>query len=242
MKLEKYNLSGKKVGDLTCEESLFRSGANAKLIKDYIVAIRRNLRQWSASTRGRSEVNHSTQKPHKQKGTGKARQGRLSSPQYKGGGVVFGPKPKFNQHVRINQKERASAVRYLLGQFATEGRLFVVEDPVMEAPKTKTVASFVEAMGKGAKIKVLFVLENFKKEIEVGGERVLHSLSSLKYEAFKRSGANVSFVGACHLDDLNAFQLLKNTTVVMSESAFQEYVERAASLNEESQVSEVAHV
>ena len=76
------------------------------MIKDYIVALRANKRQWSANTKGRTEVNHSNKKPWRQKGTGNARQGTFAAPQFKGGGVVFGPKPKFDQHVRINRQER----------------------------------------------------------------------------------------------------------------------------------------
>ena len=98
--LKKYNLAGQEVGEVTLEDSLTSANKNLQMIKDYLVAIRANARQWSANTKGRSEVNHTTKKPHPQKGTGNARQGSLAAPQYKGGGRVFGPKPKFDQHER----------------------------------------------------------------------------------------------------------------------------------------------
>lgn len=114
--LKKYDLNGKVLGEVTIAEDLLNEPANSQMIKDYIVALRANKRQWSANTKGRSEVNHSTKKPHPQKGTGRARQGSLAAPQYKGGGRVFGPKPKFDQHVRINKKERRLAIRYLVAE------------------------------------------------------------------------------------------------------------------------------
>ena len=97
------------------------------MIKDYIVALRANARQWSANTKTRSEVKHTTKKPHPQKGQGRARQGSLVSPQYRGGGRVFGPKPKFDQHVRINQKERKAAIRFFLAEKLKENRVWLIE-------------------------------------------------------------------------------------------------------------------
>ena len=145
--LKKYNLSGEQTGEAELDPAIAEAEASSQTIKEYIVAIRRNARQWSACTKGRSEVNHSGQKPHKQKGTGKARQGCLAAPQYKGGGVVFGPKPKFDQHVRINRKERRQAMRALLGQKFREQCLHVLDDPEMEAPKTAAVAAFMKKVG-----------------------------------------------------------------------------------------------
>src|SRR6202140_3459890 len=110
--LKKYNLQGKVVGEVEIDEQLANAEANPQMIKDYIVAIRANARQWSANTKTRAEVNHSNKKPHAQKGTGKARQGYLGAPQYKGGGRVHAPRPKFDQHVRINKKERRAAIRH----------------------------------------------------------------------------------------------------------------------------------
>lgn len=110
--LKKYNLAGEALGQVAINDELLESNANSQMIKDYIVALRENARQWSANTQTRAEVNHSGKKPHPQKGTGKARQGYLGSPQYKGGGRVHTPRPKFDQHVRINrkEKERRSAI------------------------------------------------------------------------------------------------------------------------------------
>src|SRR5665647_966414 len=125
--------------------------------RDYIVALRANARQWSANTKGRSEVNHSTKKPHPQKGGGRSRQGSLAAPQYKGGGRVFGPKPKFDQHVRINKKERQAAIRFLLGEKIRNNNLHVISNFDMKAAKTKEVAAFMK--GKEFTGRVLFLGE-----------------------------------------------------------------------------------
>ena len=82
--LKKYNLKGQETGHVEVDDRLVNAEANGQMIKDYIVALRANARQWSANTKTRSEVNHSTKKPHPQKGGGRARQGMLSAPQYKG--------------------------------------------------------------------------------------------------------------------------------------------------------------
>src|SRR5262249_39768920 len=142
------------------DDQFFEVDANSQMIKDYIVALRANARQWSANTKGRTEINHSNKKPWKQKGTGNARQGTLAAPQFKGGGIVFGPKPKFDQHVRINRKERRLAIRQLLADKIKNEGVFLVEDRAfsgaLSEPKTKMVSDFL----KGHNIlgrRVLFV-------------------------------------------------------------------------------------
>lgn len=87
--LKKYTLQGREAGNVNLDDALLDTNANSQMIKDYIVALRANARQWSASTQTRAEVNHSGKKPHAQKGTGMARQGYLGAPHYRGGGRVF---------------------------------------------------------------------------------------------------------------------------------------------------------
>ncbi len=90
--LKKFNLSGSELGTCELAPEIVEASADSQSIKDYIVALRENQRQWNASVKRRSEVSHSTQKPHPQKGTGRARQGSLASTQYKGGGKTNGSK------------------------------------------------------------------------------------------------------------------------------------------------------
>jgi large subunit ribosomal protein L4 len=143
--LKKYNLAGKETGQIAIEEGLLKSTANSQMVKDYIVALRENARQWSASTKNRAEVNHSGQKPHPQKGTGRARQGYLGAAQYKGGGRVHTPRPKFDQHVRMNRKEKRSVIRHLLIEKIAENRIHVLQFEEMKEPKTALLAQFLRA-------------------------------------------------------------------------------------------------
>lgn len=155
-KLKKYDLSGKQTGEAEISDLFVEAEVNGQLIKDYIVAIRANARQWSASTRDRSEVSCSGKKPHAQKGSGRARQGSLASPQYRGGGIVFGPRPKFDQHVRINRKERRKAIAVLFGDKIRDGHLHVLGESEMKEPKTKRVRSFLDSLQLDKR--VLFLL------------------------------------------------------------------------------------
>ncbi len=157
--IKKYNLSGEQIGELSLDDTLLQGGANPQMIKDYLVAYRANQRQWSANTKTRAEVNHSGQKPHPQKGTGRARQGYLGSPQYKGGGRVFGPRPKFDQHVKLNKKEKRAVIKTLLAQKIQEQHVHVLSIEGLNAPKTKSVVEFLKKLNLAQK-RVLFLAED----------------------------------------------------------------------------------
>lgn len=209
--LKKYNIQGEQVGEVALEKEFSEVEAHPQMIKDYIVALRANRRQWSASTKGRSEVKHTTKKPHPQKGTGGARQGSLVTAQYRGGGIVFGPKPKFDQHVRINKKERRLAIRYLFVQKALENRIIVLEDKAMQSmqePKTKTVACFLDKCGFAGR-KILFV----------GPEEASHAASQ---EVFKLSVRNLPGALYTMAPRVSGYDLVASRYLVLSESALQE--------------------
>jgi large subunit ribosomal protein L4 len=213
--LVKYNSKGKKSGDVEFPASLSGKVANPQMIKDYIVALRANQRQWSASTQGRSEVSHSNKKPHRQKGTGNARQGTLAAPQYKGGGVVFGPKPKFNQHVRINKKERRAVIAHLLGKRLEAGDVILVEDAMMteafDKPSTKAVAGFLKAVKVDSR-RVLFVAKAAEET-----EAQSHFKKSVRN--FERSAFELA-------PNLNGYDLMAARKIVMTESALQQLTEQ----------------
>ena len=160
--IKKLDLSGKEIGHLTVKGELLQQEANSQMIKDYIVALRANARQWSAHTKSRAEVNHSGQKPHPQKGTGRARQGYLGAAQYKGGGRVGGPRTKEAFHTSINRKEKRAAIRHLLAEKITGGQMVILDlsamPNAMKTPKTKKVADFLKSLELFGK-KVLFVTE-----------------------------------------------------------------------------------
>lgn len=213
--LKKYDLSGKEVGHVVVEEEFMRSSANAQMVKDYIVALRENARQWSASTKNRAEVNHSGQKPHPQKGTGKARQGYLGAPQYKGGGRVHTPRPKFDQYVKMNRKEKQAVIGQLIAERVVENRIHVLQFEGMKAPKTKTVVEFLKAVGLGDK-KVLFVGEGFFQGCAPCGE-VISPMA--KFENFSKSLRNLPKQRFALISNLNGYDILLHQDIVVMDTA-----------------------
>jgi large subunit ribosomal protein L4 len=218
--LKKFNLQGKQVGTAPIDERFATAEANSQMIKDYIVAIRENLRQWSANTKGRSEVNHSTKKPHAQKGGGRSRQGMLSAPQYKGGGRVFGPKPKFDQHVRINRKERQSAIRALLAEKIQENRMIVLESSEMAAPKTKQIVDFLKASGLEGR--VLFLGEGSFVDISV--EDLVHrfSVPCDTHELLIKSIRNIPAASFKLATNICGYDVVRNANIVITEAALKQ--------------------
>lgn len=222
--LKKYNLNGEEVGEVTVDESFLNVDANRQMIKDYIVALRANIRQWSANTKGRSEVSHSNKKPFRQKGTGNARQGSLASPQFRGGGIVFGPKPKFNQHIRINRKERHLASHHLLAEKIKNGALIVLEDQALkelEKPSTKRVGIFLKKQ-KINRRRILFVGEGEYREVEVKGKKQKVSIGSEKHGAFMKSVRNLPKSAYVIAQNVNGYDLIAAQRIVISESALEE--------------------
>lgn len=218
--LKKYNLAGQEIGQVKVESQWSDVEANSQMVKDYIVALRANARQWSANTKTRSEVKHTTKKPHPQKGQGRARQGSLVAPQYRGGGRVFGPKPKFDQHVRINQKERKAAIRFLLAEKIKENRLHVIENASMQAPKTKTVVNFLKDKGLGGRI--LFLGEGHYADIETEGKVQRVSVSSDKHVNFMRSVRNLPKAQFMLASNISGYDVMIARDIVLTESAFNE--------------------
>lgn len=224
VKLKKYSLEGKEVGQIDIDENLAQAEANGQMVKDYIVALRANARQWSANTKGRSEVNHSTQKPHPQKGQGRARQGRLSSPQYKGGGRVFGPKPKFDQHVRINKKERRAAIRFLIGEKIRENHFHIIENTEIENPKTKAIASFLKGNGLEGK-RILFLAEG--SFVDLGGDdnpaRI--SVPTNQHDNFVKSLRNIPRVDFALASNVSGYDVIRAHELIVTEGALRELQE-----------------
>lgn len=213
--LKKFNLAGKEVGQIAIEDEMLKSSANSQMIKDYIIALRENARQWSANTKSRDEVNHSGKKPHPQKGTGRARQGYLGSPQYKGGGRVHAPKPKFDQHVRINKKERRAAIRHLIIEKILDNRLHVLQYEPLKAPKTKSVAEFLKNAALKGK-RVLFLGEGLIVGAKEGKEA---ATPKQKFETFVQSINNIPGSEFMLVPTINGYDVIISHELVVMESA-----------------------
>lgn len=222
--LKKYSIAGKAIGDVKVDKRLIDAEANGQMIKDYITALRANARQWSANTKTRSEVNHTTRKPHPQKGQGRARQGMLSAPQYKGGGRVFGPKPKFDQHVRINKKERRAAIRYLISEKIREHKISIIEDTNLDAPKTKSITSFLKSV-KADKGRILFLGESNRTALKFEDETINVNIATTQHENFIKSVRNIPKVEFTLASNLNGYDVLLAQHMILTEAALNELTE-----------------
>ena len=142
-KTQVLNLKGEKVKDLTLKDAVWNIEVNEPVMHDAIVLAQASLRQGTASTKTRSEVSGGGRKPYKQKGTGNARQGSTRSPQWPGGGIVFGPKPR-KYDKKQNRKERRLALKSALSAKFQDKELIVVENYNLDSNKTK---AFNEVLG-----------------------------------------------------------------------------------------------
>lgn len=158
-KVQVLNLKGEKVKDITLKDSVWNIEINEPVMHDAIVLARASLRQGTASTKTRSEVSGGGRKPYKQKGTGNARQGSTRSPQWPGGGIVFGPKPR-KYDKKQNRKERRLALKSALSAKLRDNELVVVENLNLENNKTKTFNEMLKNVKVNGKALVVFADDN----------------------------------------------------------------------------------
>lgn len=147
MQIELLNEQGQALTQYDAPDSVFARDYNEALIHQVVVAFQANARQGTRQQLTRAEVRHSTKKPFRQKGTGRARAGMTSSPIWRGGGRTFPNTPDENFTHKVNKKMYRAGMASILSQLARDGRLAVVEHFSIEAPKTKMLASKFKAMG-----------------------------------------------------------------------------------------------
>jgi len=158
-KINVLNQNGEKVKDLTLKDNVWNVEVNEAVMHDAIVLAQASQRQGTASTKTRSEVSGGGRKPYKQKGTGNARQGSTRSPQWPGGGIVFGPKPR-NYDKKQNRKERRLALKSALTSKFKDKELVVVENLNMETNKTKDFNEMLKKLNISGKALVVYSDEN----------------------------------------------------------------------------------
>jgi large subunit ribosomal protein L4 len=163
---------------VNANDTIFNRDFNEPLIHQVVVAYQANARSANRAQKDRSEVNKSTKKPWRQKGTGRARAGRASSPLWRGGGKIFPNSPEENFSHKVNKKMYRAGVRSILSQLAREGRLAVVEKFEVEAPKTKLVASKLKQMGLES---VLLITDSFDETLHLAS-RNLQTIAILEPE------------------------------------------------------------
>lgn len=148
MVLDKYSINGKVIGQVEIADSVFKAKINDVLLYELIKAANANLRQGTHATKERSAVSGGGIKPWKQKGTGRARQGSIRAPQWKGGGTVFGPRPR-DYRIDLPKNIKREAMRSLFSLKIKEGSIKILEDFNIKEGKTKEIAQ----IGKSLNIK-----------------------------------------------------------------------------------------
>ncbi|MFM8609735.1 MAG: 50S ribosomal protein L4 [Burkholderiaceae bacterium] len=146
MQLELLNEQGQAASKVDAPETVFGREYNEALVHQIVVAFQANARQGTRAQKDREQVKHSTKKPFRQKGTGRARAGMTSSPLWRGGGRIFPNSPEENFTQKVNKKMYRAGMASIFSQLAREGRLAVVDSLKVDAPKTKLLAAKFKAM------------------------------------------------------------------------------------------------
>ena len=147
MQLELLNEQGQATAKFDAPDTVFARDYNEALVHQVVVAYQANARQGTRAQKNREAVHHSTKKPWRQKGTGRARAGSTSSPLWRGGGRTFPNMADENFSHKVNKKMYRAGMAAILSQLARDGRLSVVDSISIEAPKTKLLAAKFKAMG-----------------------------------------------------------------------------------------------
>jgi large subunit ribosomal protein L4 len=150
MQLELLNEQGQATSKVDAPDTVFARDYNEALVHQIVVAYQANARQGTRAQLDRGEVKHSTKKPFRQKGTGRARAGMTSSPLWRGGGRIFPNSPDENFSHKVNKKMYRAGMAAILSQLARDGRLAVVDSLSVDSPKTKALAQKFKAMGLGS--------------------------------------------------------------------------------------------
>ena len=147
MQIDLLNDQGQSTSKVEAPDTVFARDYNEALVHQIVVAFQANARMGTRAQLDRAMVKHSTKKPWRQKGTGRARAGMTSSPLWRGGGRIFPNSPDENFTQKVNKKMYRAGMAAILSQLVREGRLSVVESLTVDSPKTKALAQKFKAMG-----------------------------------------------------------------------------------------------
>lgn len=168
-KVTLFNQTGSQVGEIELAEAVFGIEPNEAVLFDAVIMQRASLRQGTHKVKNRSEVRGGGRKPWRQKGTGRARQGSIRSPQWRGGGVVFGPTPRSYTY-KLNKKVRRLAIKSALSTKVLENNVIVLEDLVLNAPKTKDMVAVLK--GLAIEKKALIVTADANEAVELSARNI----------------------------------------------------------------------
>ncbi|HLI90073.1 MAG TPA: 50S ribosomal protein L4 [Ktedonobacteraceae bacterium] len=190
-----YNMAGEAIDQLELSEQVFGITPNMAVLHQVVTAQMVNRRQGNASTKTRSEVSGGNKKPYRQKGTGRARQGSTRAPQFRHGGVVWGPRPHPYHH-DVPKKMRRLAIRSALSDKVASQTLVVVNELSLEAPRTKDMLSLLDKLPSREGRRVLMMLPRRDENIVL-------------------STRNIPSAKVQHVSSINVIELLKHDYIVM---------------------------
>jgi len=196
-KVTVYNMEGQTVGEMELNDAVFGADVNESLLHDAVIRYLANQRQGTSDTKTRSEVAGGGRKPWRQKGTGRARQGSTRSPQWRHGGVVFGPHPR-DFRLEMPRQKRRAALRSALSAKVAAGDLVILDQIAWSEPKTKSV---VELLGK----------------LQLDGKTLI--VTSGPNATVYKSARNLPQVGTSQAGSLNVYEVLACGKLVMSKDA-----------------------
>src|SRR5476651_985114 len=171
MELKLLNAQGQAASNVAAADTIFGRDYNEALIHQVVVAYQANARGGNRKQKDREEVHHTTKKPWRQKGTGRARAGMSSSPLWRGGGRIFPNSPEENFTQKVNKKMYRAGLCSIYSQLAREGRIVVVEEMTLEAPKTKLLAQKFKAMGLES---VLIITDTLDENLYLASRNLPH--------------------------------------------------------------------
>lgn len=196
-KVALYNIEGNQIGDIELKDEIFAVEISNAVMHETVKNFLANQRQGTQSTKTRTEVRGGGAKPWKQKGTGRARQGSIRAPQWKGGGVALGPKPR-DYRYSLNKKTRRLALKSALTSKVNENQIMVIDTLAMAEIKTK---AFVK------------ILENLKIE------KKAFFVTGAKEENLIASANNVPGIKTAVVDTINTYDILTHDMLVIEKSA-----------------------
>lgn len=196
-KVAVYNIAGEKTGDLELSSNVFDVEIREHAVHQVVVALLANKRQGTQSAKTRAEVSGGGKKPWRQKGTGRARQGSIRSPQWIHGGVVFAPKPR-SYRTSVPKSIRRVAMKSVLTSKVREDNMLVLDKITFDAPKTKNMVKVLEAFKLDSKLLVI------TKDVD---------------NNVYRSSTNLQNVKVMPVNNINVYDLLKYEKLMITQDA-----------------------
>jgi len=202
-KVALYNVAGQQIGDIELSDAVFGIEPNRHVLFDAVQMQRASLRLGTHKVKGRSEVSGGGRKPWRQKGTGRARQGSIRAPQWKGGGVVFGPTPRSYAY-KLPKKVRRLAIKSALSSKVLDGEIIVLDQLTLAQPKTKEFVAILNNLKVDSK--ALVVSAGFEDNILLSSRNI----------------PGVKYVAA---DGINVLDVLSHDKLIITKEAVQKVEE-----------------